>query len=74
MTRYVAARINLAHVGMAHATELEQVLTHTDYRITEHPVHVLYTEYSRSKGQPLLNSVNILVDILFHRVSTWSRG
>jgi hypothetical protein len=36
-------------------------------------VHILYTEYSRSKGQPLLNSVNILVDILFHRVSTWRR-
>jgi len=73
MTRDVAARINLAHMGMAHASELEQVLTQSDYRVTEYPVHILYTDYSRSKGQPLLNSVNILVDILFHRVSTWSR-
>jgi glycosyltransferase involved in cell wall biosynthesis len=73
VTRDVAARINLAHIGMAHASELEQVLTQADYRVTEYPVHILYTDYSRAKGQPLLNSVNILVDILFHRVSTWSR-
>lgn len=73
VTREVAAQIDLAHIGMAHASELEQVLTQSHYRVTEYPVHILYTEYSRSKGQPLLNSVNILVDILFHRVSTWSR-
>jgi polyprenyl-phospho-N-acetylgalactosaminyl synthase len=73
MTRDVAGRINLAHMGMAHASELEQVLTQLDLRVTEYPVHILYTDYSRSKGQPLLNSVNILFDILFHRVSTWSR-
>ena len=73
MSRDVVARIELAHMGMAHASELEQVLTQSDFRVTEYPVHILYTDYSRSKGQPLLNSVNILVDILFHRVSTWSR-
>jgi glycosyltransferase involved in cell wall biosynthesis len=73
VSRDVAARINLAFAGMAHASELEQVLTQATYRLTEYPVHVLYTEYSRSKGQPLLNSVNILVDIMAHRVSTWSR-
>jgi glycosyltransferase involved in cell wall biosynthesis len=73
MSRDVVARIDLAHTGMAHASELEQVLTQSDFRVTEYPVHILYTDYSRSKGQPLLNSVNILVDILFHRVSTWSR-
>lgn len=74
VTRDVARRINLAHIGMAHASELEHVLTQPEYRVIEHPVHVLYTDYSRSKGQPLLNSVNILADILFHRVSTWSRA
>ena len=74
VSRDVAARINLAFTGMAHASELEQVLTQPTYRLTEYPVHVLYTEYSRSKGQPLQNSVNILGDILVHRVSTWSRA
>jgi glycosyltransferase involved in cell wall biosynthesis len=73
VTRDVCARIDLAHIGMAHATELEQTLTHSHLRVTEYPVHILYTEYSRSKGQPLLNSVNILADILSHRITTWSR-
>jgi glycosyltransferase involved in cell wall biosynthesis len=74
VTRDVASRIRLAHIGMAHASELEHALTRAEYRVTEYPVHVLYTEYSRSKGQPLLNSVNILVDILTHRVATWGRS
>ncbi|SHN85216.1 Glycosyltransferase involved in cell wall bisynthesis [Geodermatophilus obscurus] len=74
VTRDVAARINLVFAGMAHASELEQELTQSIYRVAEYPVHVLYTEYSRSKGQPLLNSVNILGDILAHRVGTWSRA
>jgi hypothetical protein len=28
-------------------------------------VHILYTDYSRSKGQSLLNSVNILAELFF---------
>jgi hypothetical protein len=28
-------------------------------------VHILYTDYSRSKGQSMLNSVNIVIDMLF---------
>jgi glycosyltransferase involved in cell wall biosynthesis len=74
VTREVAARIDLAHRGMAHASELEQILTRSPLRVTEYPVHVLYTDYSRAKGQPLLNSVNILADIVSHRISTWSRS
>jgi glycosyltransferase involved in cell wall biosynthesis len=70
--REVAAGIKLAHQGMAHASELEDVLTRAPHRVTEYPVHILYTEYSRSKGQPLLNSVNILVDMLAHRISAGS--
>jgi polyprenyl-phospho-N-acetylgalactosaminyl synthase len=34
-------------------------------RWTEHPVQIVYTEYSKSKGQSLLNSVNIIADLLF---------
>jgi polyprenyl-phospho-N-acetylgalactosaminyl synthase len=74
VTRDVATRIDLAHIGMAHASELEQVLTRSPLQVTEYPVHILYTDYSRSKGQPLLNSVNILADIVSHRISTWSRA
>jgi glycosyltransferase involved in cell wall biosynthesis len=73
IARHVAADIKLSHAGMAYASELEEALTNPRYRITEFPVHILYTDYSRSKGQPLLNSINILAEILAHRVSNWSR-
>jgi polyprenyl-phospho-N-acetylgalactosaminyl synthase len=74
VSREVATAINLTHAGMAYASQLEQTLTDARYRVTEFPVEILYTDYSRSKGQPLLNSVNILAEILAHRVSTWSRS
>lgn len=69
ITRDVAASVQLNHTGMAYASELEEELTRPGRRVIEHPVHILYTEYSRAKGQPLLNSVNILADTLAHRVS-----
>jgi hypothetical protein len=70
----VASAVNLTHAGMAYASQLEEELTHSRHRVAEFPVEILYTDYSRSKGQPLLNSVNILTEILAHRVSTWSRS
>jgi glycosyltransferase involved in cell wall biosynthesis len=73
ITRDVAARIKLSHAGMAYASELEYFLTRPEHRVIEHPVHILYTDYSRSKGQPLLNSVNILADTLAHRLSHGGR-
>jgi hypothetical protein len=32
------------------------------WRVAEEPIEVLYTAYSMSKGQPLLNGVNIIFD------------
>lgn len=72
MRRSVAREIKLTYSGMAYASQLEQTLTSSDHRIAEHPVTILYTEYSQSKGQPLLNSVNILAEVAAHRISRWS--
>jgi hypothetical protein len=35
------------------------------WRTVEHPVEVLYTDYSKAKGQSVWNSVNILTELLF---------
>jgi len=74
ITREVAASVRLTHAGMAYASQLEDTLTDQKHRVVEYPVRILYTDYSKSKGQPLLNSVNILAEILAHRVSNWSRS
>jgi polyprenyl-phospho-N-acetylgalactosaminyl synthase len=63
--RQVVSNIHLTQNRMAHASELIQILAAMKPRWTEHPVEIIYTEYSKSKGQSLLNSVNILADLLF---------
>jgi len=73
VARHVAAGIRLSYAGMAYASELERYLTRPEHRITEYPVHILYTDYSKAKGQPLLNSVNILAEVAAHRVTHWGR-
>ena len=32
------------------------------WKVAEEPVDILYTEYSMSKGQSLINGINILAD------------
>jgi glycosyltransferase involved in cell wall biosynthesis len=59
-----ARRIQLLQDRMAHATEIVLQLKRTGLPWREHPVEVLYTDYSRAKGQSLLNAVNILVDLI----------
>ena len=61
----VACRVDLHQNRMAHATEIVRQLGRSRQPWAEYPVHVLYTEYSRGKGQSLWNAVNILVDLMF---------
>lgn len=57
-------RIKLRQDRMAHGTEIVVQLGKTGMPYAEHPVEVIYTDYSKAKGQSLLNSVNILVDLI----------
>ncbi|MFV0433685.1 MAG: glycosyltransferase family 2 protein [Leucobacter sp.] len=57
-------RIKLRQDRMAHGTEIVVQLGKTRLPYAEQPVEVIYSEYSKAKGQSLLNSVNILVDLL----------
>jgi hypothetical protein len=49
--------------GMAHASEIVSYLARSRWRIVETPVDILYTDYSRAKGQSLVNGVNILFEL-----------
>lgn len=57
-------QVNLRQDRMAHGTEIVVQLGKTKLPFAEYPVEVLYTDYSKAKGQSLLNSVNILVDLV----------
>jgi len=54
-------KINLN--GMAHASEIVAIAHKSNLRIAETPVEILYTKYSKSKGQSILNSINIISDL-----------
>lgn len=56
--------IRLRQNRMAHASELVAQIGKAKLRYAEEPVHIVYTDYSRSKGQSLWNSVNILVELI----------
>lgn len=58
------SQIRLRQDRMAHGTEIVVQLGKTKLSFAEQPVEVLYTDYSKAKGQSLLNSVNILVDLI----------
>ncbi len=60
--RTVADRLNITINGMGHASEFVALAYENRWRVAEEPVEILYTEYSMSKGQPLLNGVNIVFD------------
>lgn len=62
--RDAAEKVQLKQDRMAHATEIVLELGKTGLAWREHPVELLYTDYSKGKGQSVLNSINILVDLV----------
>lgn len=63
----VAEEMNIRMNGMSHASELVSMIADKKWRVAEEPVDILYTDYSMSKGQSLINGVNILADGLLAR-------
>lgn len=61
-TAEAAARLRISQNRMAHASELLAQIAAADLRYREVPVTVRYTDYSRAKGQKLLDSLHIVWD------------
>jgi glycosyltransferase involved in cell wall biosynthesis len=64
LSRETLEKIRLEQNGMSHASEIVHQIAKAKLACKEYPVELLYTEYSKRKGQSLLNSVNILIDLL----------
>ncbi|MFM9877851.1 MAG: glycosyltransferase family 2 protein [Rhodoglobus sp.] len=65
LDRGLVERIQLTQNRMAHASELIEQVGELKATWAEYPTHIVYTDYSKAKGQSLLNSINILVELLF---------
>jgi glycosyltransferase involved in cell wall biosynthesis len=65
INRETLQRFRLKQNRMAHASEIVDVFSSLKVTWAEYPTHIVYSAYSKAKGQSLLNSINILVELLF---------
>ena len=65
LTVEASKKISITQKGMAHATQFVSLVLQAQLIYSEMPVTVLYTHYSRSKGQSILNSINIVLDLIW---------
>lgn len=63
LNRAAVSRITITQNRMAHASEIVAQIGRAELRYDEQPVQIVYTDYSRAKGQSLWNSVNILSEL-----------
>lgn len=64
----VLDRLRLNQPRMAYASELLNAIGRQQLSYAEVPTTVLYSDYSRSKGQRNINAVNILFDLAMARL------
>lgn len=69
-SRRAAENINITLDGMGHASELIDIIARSGLAFREVPVHIRYTDYSRTKGQSSAGALCIALDYLLHRLKT----
>jgi len=68
MNRKAAAAIRITENRMAHATEIIAQIKKKELRFCEVPAHVVYTSYSRKKGQSGFYSLKIFFDLVLQKL------
>jgi glycosyltransferase involved in cell wall biosynthesis len=63
-SRRAAETIRIRQDRMAHASEILSAIRAQGLRYVEVPVTILYTEYSRAKGQSALGAFRVLLDLI----------
>ena len=68
MNRLAAITIRISENRMAHATEIIAQIKRHKLRYKEVAANVVYTDYSRHKGQSVLNSLKIFFDLVLQKL------
>jgi len=63
----VLKKINLTQDRQAYASQLLQEISRHKLKYKEVPVTIVYTDYSKRKGQSVFNAFNILWDLIIKR-------
>lgn len=67
--RKVATLLEISMSDYSHASEIIDRIATYKFSYAEVPVTIMYTDYSRKKGQSILNAVNIGFDMILNRVT-----
>lgn len=68
LTATAASQVRLRQPGMAHATEIISIIRKKGLRYKEVPVTIVYTDYSKNKGQTIWSGFRIFFDILLNKI------
>lgn len=63
-----ARQIRIRQNRMAHASEILELIGKLNLRYAEAPCTIVYTDYSKAKGQRMIGAVSILKDLLIRRM------
>ena len=66
-SRAAAEEIRLTHDGMAHASEILDIIAEKNLRYKEVPVTIHYTAYSLARGQGSLNGLQIIKKLIIEK-------
>ena len=67
--RKVASQLSITMPDFSHASEIIERIVQKKFSYKEVPVNIIYTDYSRKKGQSIMNAVNISFDIILNKVT-----
>ena len=68
LSKRAAQKIEITQDKMAHASEIIDEIAEKKIRFKEVPVTIVYTDYSKSKGQSIFNSIRIAAKFLLHKL------
>lgn len=68
LSRHAAESIEITQDRMAHCSEIQHEVFKKNLRLQEVPVKIIYTEYSRSRGQRSTNAIKIVWDLFIQRL------
>jgi len=61
--------LKLDSLGYEFCSEIIMEASTKNLRIKEVPIQVIYNSYSKNKGQPILNGVNIVAKLIFRKIT-----
>jgi len=69
LSKRAAEQIEIKQDRMEHASEIIDEIAKKNIKYKEVPVTIVYTDYSQSKGQSVLNSINIAAKLILRKLT-----